>query len=257
MGVQTGFLAQSAMRDTRAMSIPAATGFLALVVDDERPLAGMVSTYLERAGLRTMVEHSGPEAVDRARSEHPDVVILDLGLPGMDGIEVCTTLRTFTDCYILILTARGDEVDRLLGLAAGADDYIVKPFSVREVVARVQAVLRRPRANSPAEATLSPTQTLTLEQLTIDTAGRQVFVAGEEVRLTRTEFDILCALLRRPGAVLSRRQILDEVWDHGWIGDEHLVDVHVANLRQKLGDSAANPQYIVTVRGLGFRTGKG
>ena len=228
----------------------------AMVVEDERPLGAMVAAYLERAGLEVVIEHSGPAAVDRARGKQVDVVLLDLGLPGMDGIEVCRTLRTFSDCYILMLTARGDEVDRLVGLAAGADDYIVKPFSVREVVARVQAVLRRPRSTQHHDATMGSRPSIAIGDLVIDGVAHEVRLGGVEIALTRTEFDVLKVIAGAAGAVLPRRRIIDAVWVPGWIGDEHVVDVHVANIRRKLGDSADSPRYIVTVRGVGFRAGK-
>jgi DNA-binding response OmpR family regulator len=186
----------------------------------------------------------------------PDVVVLDLGLPGLDGLEVCRRLRTFSSCYVLMLTARDDEVDKLIGLSVGADDYITKPFSPRELVARVQAVLRRPRlAAVPGEDDGTPSRTF--GKLTIDVDGRQVTVAGEPVALTRTEFDILAALSARPRLAFSRRQLIDQVWDSSWVGDEHIVDAHVAHLRRKLGDDPADPAYVHTVRGVGYRMGQG
>jgi DNA-binding response OmpR family regulator len=231
---------------------------LALVVDDERALAGMVATYLSRAGLRTDQAHTGPDAVSKARADDPDVVILDLGLPGMDGVEVCRVIRSFSDCYILMLTARDDEVDKLVGLSAGADDYIVKPFSIREVVARVQAVLRRPRAGrSPGIPVPQRVPPFQRGSICVDFEGREVLREGLPVPLTRTEFDILSALASRPRQVLTRREILDEVWDKAWVGDEHVVDVHVAHIRQKLQEEVGNHRYIVTIRGVGYRMGKG
>ena len=240
------------------MATPAPDSPFALVVDDERALAAMVATYLSRAGLRTAQAHTGPEALARARADDPDVVILDLGLPGMDGVEVCRAIRTFSDCYILMLTARGDEVDRLLGLSAGADDYIVKPFSIREVVARVQAVLRRPRSGRPSGVPHSPRQLpFLIGDISIDFEGREVMRAGHSIPLTRTEFDILSALAARPGQVLTRREILDEVWNSSWVGDEHVVDVHVAHIRQKLQKRADDPRFIATIRGIGYRMARG
>lgn len=231
---------------------------LALVVDDERALAGMVATYLSRAGLRTDQAHTGPDAVSRARTDDPDVVILDLGLPGMDGVEVCRAIRSFSDCYILILTARDDEIDKVVGLSSGADDYIVKPFSIREVVARVQAVLRRPRAGRSTGIGASPRMPpFQRGDLCVDFERREVLRQGLSVALTRTEFDILSALAARPRQVLTRREILDEVWDKAWVGDEHVVDVHVAHIRQKLQEEAGNRRFIVTVRGVGYRMGTG
>ncbi len=228
-----------------------------LVVDDERALAQMIDSFLTRAGYEVTLAHTGPEGLELARSLDPDVVVLDLGLPGLDGIEVCRQVRTFSDCYILMLTARGSEVDRVVGLSVGADDYITKPFSVRELVARIQAVLRRPRRTGHTAEVASPAQPRTFGDLRVDVEGREVTVAGAQVDLTRTEFDVLAVLSGRPTMVFSRRQILDEVWDPGWVGDEHIVDVHVAHLRRKLGDDPAEPRYVTTVRGVGYRMGRG
>ncbi|MFD0864618.1 response regulator transcription factor [Tessaracoccus lubricantis] len=226
-----------------------------LIVDDERALAGIVASYLDRAGYATALAHTGPDALDAARRLDPDVIILDLGLPGLDGIEVCREVRTFSDCYVLMLTARADEVDKLVGLSVGADDYLTKPFSPRELVARVQAVLRRPRRTAPPSAAVSDAREF--GALTIDQDGREVKLHGEEVTLTRTEFDILDALSARPHLALSRRQIIDEVWGPSWVGDDHVVDVHVANLRKKLDDPPTEPRYILTIRGVGYRMGQG
>ncbi|MFV0458337.1 MAG: response regulator transcription factor [Actinomycetales bacterium] len=223
-----------------------------LVVEDERDLAVMVRSYLNKAGYEVDLAHTGPDALELARGLDPDVIVLDLGLPGLDGIEVCRRLRTFTDCYVLMLTARTDEVDKIIGLSVGADDYITKPFSPRELVARVQAVLRRPRRGASA-VTDPHDEPRTFGELSVDLAGRRVNVSGQPVSLTRTEFDILAVLVSSPKVAFSRRQIIDEVWDRAWVGDEHVVDVHVAHLRSKLGDDPAEPSYIDTVRGVGYR----
>ncbi|MDR7330647.1 response regulator transcription factor [Corynebacterium guangdongense] len=214
-----------------------------LVVDDEKPLAQMVASYLDRAGFETTQAHTGPQAVELARSFTPDVVILDLGLPGLDGLEVCRRIREFSDCYILMLTARGGEDDRITGLTLGADDYVTKPFSVRELVTRVHAVLRRPRSTTRRPYAFG--------DLEIDPAARIVTVGGEEVDVTRTEFDLLAALASRPGEVLDRRELVTEVWDTTWVGDERIVDVHIGNLRRKVGVG-----HIATVRGVGYRMGQ-
>jgi DNA-binding response OmpR family regulator len=220
-----------------------------LVVDDEKALAHMVATYLARAGYDVAQAHTGPDAVDRARAQDPDVVVLDLGLPGLDGVEVCRRIRSSSDCYVLMLTARGDEEDRIAGLAAGADDYITKPFSVRELVARVQAVLRRPRAVAAQEGPR------VFGDLVVDVSAYEARVAGAPVALTRTEFDLLAALSSRPHQAFSRRQLIDTVWDSAWVGDERLVDVHIGHLRRKLGEGPADDGYIDTVRGVGYRMG--
>jgi DNA-binding response OmpR family regulator len=164
-------------------------------------------------------------------------------LPGLDGIEVCRQLRTFSDAYVLMLTARSEEVDTLVGLAVGADDYLTKPFSPRELVARVRALLRRPRAAA---------RSVPANGLSVDPARREATVDGQSVALTRTEFDILAELAADPGTVVSRAALLAGVWGDGY-DDDHLVDVHVANLRRKLGDDPEAPRFVETVRGVGYR----
>ena len=228
-----------------------------LVVDDERSLAALVGTYLTEAGFAPALVHSGPDAVAAARQQAPDVMILDLGLPGLDGVEVCRQVRTFSDCYIIMLTARSHETDKLIGLSVGADDYLTKPFSPRELVARVQTVLRRPRPARPDESRLRPGTVSVFGPLRIDHESREVSVDGEPVALTRTEFDIVAVLSERPNLAWSRRQLIDEVWDAAWVGDEHIVDVHIAHLRRKFGDDSTNPRFITTVRGVGYRMGRG
>lgn len=227
----------------------------ALVVDDERALAGVVRSYLARDGFEVAMAHDGETALALARSFDPDVVVLDLGLPAVDGIEVCRSLRTFSDCYVVMLTARVEEVDMLVGMSVGADDYITKPFSPRQLMARIHAMFRRPRvAPTSAERDEPP---LTIGDLSIDVPGREVHLAGDPVPLTRTEFDVLVALARRPQAVLSRATLIETVWGADWVGDERLVDVHVLHVRQKLGDNATEQRYIRTVRGVGYRIGTG
>lgn len=232
------------MKETSA----AASGRV-LVVEDERDLAAMVAAYLERGGFAVDLVSTGTEAVERVRELEPDVVLLDLGLPGLDGIEVCRRIRTFSDSYVLMVTARTDEVDTLVGLSVGADDYIAKPFRPRELVARVQAVLRRPRTASDIAAPGAQR----LGDLELDVPGRRVTVAGRPVELTRTEFDILALLASEPRVAFSRRRIIESVWDSAWVGAEHVVDVHVAAIRAKTGDDPAHPRYIETVRGVGYR----
>jgi DNA-binding response OmpR family regulator len=182
----------------------------------------------------------------------PDVIVLDLGLPGIDGVEVCRQVRTFSDAYIIMLTARAEEIDKLIGLSVGADDYLTKPFSPRELVARVRAMLRRPRA----ETAPSQDQVRRFGDLTVDPQAREVTVAGRIVELTRTEFDILEALSSQPRRVFSRRALVTDVWGSDWFGDDHLVDVHIAHIRAKLAaDNAAGAGHITTVRGVGYRMG--
>ncbi len=229
-----------------------------LVVDDEQSLAKVVGTYLERDGHEVVCAFDGPAALDEARRHPPDVVVLDLGLPGLDGIEVCRQLRTFSDCYVVMLTARSDEVDKLIGLGVGADDYLTKPFSPRELVARVRVMLRRPRTSAGATTEqASPERPRSFGPLNIDVEAREASVDGLPVELTRTEFDILAALSARPRMAFSRRALIDAVWGEGWVGDEHLVDVHIGHLRRKLGDNPATPRFIRTVRGIGYRMGEG
>ncbi|HEX2893059.1 MAG TPA: response regulator transcription factor [Marmoricola sp.] len=232
-----------------------ATGRRALVVEDETDLAALVGSYLTRDGFEVRLSHDGAEAVARAREVDPDVVVLDLGLPSLDGIEVCRRLRTFSDAYVVMLTARSDEVDTLIGLSVGADDYMVKPFSPRELSARVQAMLRRPRGGIHALA--SQEDGWTFGPLLIQPQAREVSLAGEPVHLTRTEFDILATLAARPRVVFTRRRLIDAVWGENWVGDEHLVDVHIGHLRRKLGDDATAGQFVHTVRGVGYRRGSG
>nr|WP_300144212.1 response regulator transcription factor [Propionicimonas sp.] len=222
-----------------------------LVVDDETVLAGMVANYLQRAGFTTSVAHDGHTAVEQALTERPDVVVLDLGLPGKDGVQVCEEIRRSSDCYIIMLTARNEELDKLAGLTAGADDYMTKPFSARELVARVQVLLRRPRADRAVDEPVR-----TIGALRIDPTGRRASVAGTEVELTRIEFDLLQVLSARPAAVFTRRQLVDAVWGPEWVGDERLVDVHVGHLRRKLA-GVADPVFVETVRGVGYRMGPG
>ncbi|MGP4977096.1 response regulator [Brachybacterium tyrofermentans] len=227
---------------------------MVLVVEDEVALSDVIQAYLATAGYATASARSGPEAVELARIVSPDVIILDLGLPGLDGLEVMRRIRAFSDCYVLITTARTEEVDRLIGLSAGADDYLTKPFSVRELVARVQAVLRRSRSEfeAPDRRTVR-----TFGDLEIDMTAHEVRLAGRPVPLTPTERGLLMTLADRPGQAFSRRQLMETVWGDGWVGDDHIVDVHIANLRRKLEETAESARYVTTVRGIGYRMGKG
>jgi DNA-binding response OmpR family regulator len=184
-----------------------------------------------------------------AGASEPHLVVLDLMLPGFDGIEVCRQIRTFSDCYIIMLTARDDEIDKVLGLSMGADDYLVKPFSPRELMARVRAMLRRPRNLEGAPAGASLRQ---LGGLTLDPEAHKAWLDGGELDLTRTEFDLLDVMSAHPRRAFTRRQLIDHVWGPDWYGDEHIVDVHIGHVRKKLQDDAAQPTYIRTVRGVGY-----
>jgi DNA-binding response OmpR family regulator len=231
------------------------SGQRAMVVEDELELAALVGSYLERDGFAVTLTRDGAEAVTLAREVDPDVIVLDLGLPSLDGVEVCRQIRTFSDAYVVILTARSDEVDTLIGLSVGADDYMTKPFSPRELMARVQAMLRRPRPLGHSAGALDAARTF--GPLTIDPVGRDIWLDGEPVALTRTEFDLLATLSERPRMAFSRRQLIESVWGTAWVGDEHLVDVHVGHLRHKLGDDATEGRFVRTVRGVGYRMGTG
>ena len=217
-----------------------------LVVDDEAPILDLVKGYLEREGFAVETAMDGPSALDAVHASAPDVVILDVMLPGLDGIEVCRQIRTFSDAYVLMLTARGEEIDRIVGLTVGADDYLVKPFSPRELVARVKALLRRPRRPADPGAGLP-------SGLELDVARRAVRVDGTPVELTALEFDLLAVLVRDPGVVIGRQALLDRVWGADVIAEDHLVDVHIGNLRRKLGDDPGRPRFVETVRGVGYR----
>lgn len=215
-----------------------------LVVEDELPIVELVRGYLVREGWSVEAVDDGAVAVERVRTWQPDVVILDVMLPGLDGVEACRRMRTFSDAYIIMLTARAEEIDRIVGLSVGADDYLTKPFSPRELVARIRALLRRPRAVAePA----SPAG------LALDESRHEVRVDGQPVTLTATEFGILATLARDPGVVVGRAALLGQVWGPDYVGEDHLIDVHVANLRRKLGDDPAAPRFVETVRSVGYR----
>ena len=220
-----------------------------VVVDDEKPLVDLVTRYLQREGYVVHPAYDGLDALEVIQEIDPDVVVLDLMLPGVDGLEVARRIREQSDPYIVMLTARTEEVDRIVGLRVGADDYVTKPFSPNELVARIQAMLRRPRRRPPAAAAT----VRTFGDLTIDPAGRQATVAGEPIELTKLEFDLLDALSADPRVVFSKDRLLEHVWGSAAYRDDHVVAVHVANLRRKLGDTTEEPRYIRTVRGVGYR----
>jgi DNA-binding response OmpR family regulator len=221
----------------------------ALIVEDEKNLVGLLRKYLEREGFEVAEALDGPAALEVARRSEPDVVVLDWMLPGLDGMGVLRELRRFSDAYVIMLTAREGEVDRIVGLSTGADDYLVKPFSPGELVARIRAMLRRPRGGASTDPAM------TFGDLSVDPARREVRLGREDVRLTAMEFDMLATLASRPGLVFSRRQLLARVWGDDYFGSDHVVDVHVANLRKKIEDDPSNPRYVQTVRGVGYRFG--
>lgn len=223
----------------------------ALVVDDAEEVAQLVADVLATAGYETRVTGSGADALSFAREWDPHVIILDLSLPDVDGIEVCRRLRTFSDAYILILSARSDEIDRIIGLSVGADDYLTKPFSSRELVARVNALMRRRRIEPPPDE-LADDRKRRFATLVVDCDVREVCCGDRVVDLTKIEFDILDALTEQPRRVMTRAQLRERVWGAGWFGEDHAVDVHVSNLRKKLADAGA-PTVVTTVRGVGYR----
>lgn len=220
-----------------------------LVVDDERNLVNLLRGYLEREGFEMYEAADGPTALDEARRVSPEVVVLDWMLPGRDGVEVLRELRRFTDAYVLMLTARSEETDRIVGLSAGADDYVTKPFSPGELVARIRAMLRRPRGGQDDEEEQPPAR---FGELVVEPGSRTVSIDGEEAGLTAIEFDLLLVLCSRPGFVFSRSRLLERVWGEGYYGSDHVVDVHVANLRRKI-EPDSEPRYVQTVRGVGYR----
>lgn len=213
-----------------------------LVVDDETAVLELVTAYLAREGYDVLTARDGPSALELARSRRPDVVILDIMLPGLDGIQVLGRLRDEQDPYVILLTARSEETDKLVGLAVGADDYVTKPFSPRELAARVKAALRRLQPEDVPRA-------LVFAHLRLDPGAHRAWLDGEEMALTPTEFALLRVLAEHAGQALSREQILERLWGHDFYGEEHVVDVHVGNLRRKLGGR----DLIHTVRGVGYR----
>jgi two-component system, OmpR family, response regulator RegX3 len=227
-------------RDRRGISV--------LLVEDEMSIADPFATALERSGFRTTVARTGADALALASAVDPDVVLLDLALPDLDGRDVCRVLRRDSTVPIIMITASGTVTDRVVGLELGADDYVVKPFSITEVIARIRAVLRRGRASPD-------TGELRIRDLTIDLGARRVWKAEQELELTRKQFDLLVRLARDAGRVVSRESLMADVWDINWFGSTKTLDVHIAFLRRKLEDDPAAPTYIHTVRGVGFRLG--
>ena len=218
-----------------------------LVVDDEPNIVDTVQAYLEKEGYTVYTAMDGPSALKAARAFRPDLIVLDIMLPGMDGLEVLRRLRQESEVYVLMLTAKAEETDKVVGLSVGADDYLTKPFSPRELVARVKAILRRGRGAGPGEPVLA------FRRLRIDPGARRVWKDDEAVELTPIEFDLLLALARHAGRVLSREQLIEQVWGYDYYGDERVVDVHIGRLRKKVEDDPSHPTLIVTVRGVGYR----
>ena len=254
----------------------------AVVVEDDHDIGDVIFSLLDQAGFDVVVARTGSEALNLIRERKPDLITLDLSLPDIDGVEVCRQIRVVSDCYVIVVSARTSEVDRLIGLEVGADDYLVKPFSMRELQARVAALFRRPRTSelvSPSTATATaqvaesvalavvdpatdpatgevypPTHPLGCDDLTLKPGAREVLVSGEEIDLTRTEFDLLAHLVRNPGVVVAREDLMRAVWATEFVPDStHVVDVHLANLRRKLRKAASGNEWIRTIRGVGFR----
>ena len=221
-----------------------------LVVDDEQSIVNLVTAYLGQEGYEVYAAMDGPGALKAARAYKPDLIVLDVMLPGMDGIEVLTQLRRESEVYVMMLTAKSEETDKIVGLSVGADDYLTKPFSPRELVARVKAALRR--YGQPGSG-VAESQVLAFKHLRIDGGARQVWKDDEPVDLTAIEFDLLRALAEHRGRVLSREQLLERVWGHDFYGEERVVDVHLGHIRKKLETDPAQPEFIITVRGVGYR----
>ena len=228
-----------------------------LVVDDEKKLVDLIKGYLEQEGYSVLTAFDGPTALQTARTTNPELVVLDLMLPGIDGVEVCRRLRQFSDAYVIMLTARVEEIDKIVGLSVGADDYLTKPFSPRELVARIKAMLRRPRTGGASELEIDVTLPRQLGDLIIDVAQHEVTRNGEVLSLTTREFALLAILSSHPGRVFTRSQLLEQVWGEDYY-DEHIIEVHIGNLRKKLseGSTQAAYGYIETIRGLGYRFDK-
>ncbi|HEY3632813.1 MAG TPA: response regulator transcription factor [Jatrophihabitantaceae bacterium] len=236
----------------------------ALVVEDDADIRALLVEVLGQAGFTVDTTGSGRDALGLAQRLDPDLVTLDLGLPDLDGVEVCRRLRAAgLEAYVIMLTARDEEIDRLIGLEIGADDYLSKPFSPRELRARAMAMMRRPRRSSGPGSTGSTRSAddevaaLRLGELSVDVDGRIATLAGAELDLTRTEFDLLATLLSGPRRVWTRETLLNQVWGTAWARDFHLIEVHIANLRRKLGDDSRSGRWIRTVRGVGYRLGPG
>ncbi len=221
-----------------------------LIVEDEASIAEPFARLLRHEGFETTVARTAAEALDAARTTEPDLVLLDLALPDGDGRDVCRVLRGERDVPVIMVTARGTETDRVVGLELGADDYVVKPFSGAEVIARIRAVLRRANRGGAPPA---PSEPIRVHELDIDLAARRAVLSGRELELSRKEFDLLAELARNAGRVVTREDLMSRVWDENWFGSTKTLDVHMGWLRKKLDDDPSDPRFIHTVRGVGFR----
>jgi DNA-binding response OmpR family regulator len=219
----------------------------ALVVDDIPDVRHLVASALRRDGFEVTEAPDGPTEIELTRADGPDLIVLDIMMPGMDGTETCRRLREFTNAYIIMLTAKSEEPDKLVGLGMGADDYMTKPFSPRELVARARTMLRRPRS----DAGVGPVREF--GGIRIDPGAREVSVDGSPIDLTRTEFNLLDLLSASPRTVLSRETLVQSLWGGEWFSDDHVLDVHMSSLRRKLGDDPKAPRFVHTVRGVGYR----
>ncbi|MEW6047358.1 MAG: response regulator transcription factor [Bacillota bacterium] len=244
------------------MAVETAPQGTVLVVEDEPEIVEVVKAYLEAEGFTVVTAPDGLAALEAVQTQHIDLILLDLMLPGVDGREVCRQIRAGSDVPIIMLTARGDEVDRVVGLELGADDYITKPFSPREVVARIRAVLRRTQRRAPVASAGSPAagragresdEVYRVGALVVDVARHQAFANGRELGLTPTEFKILATLAAHPGRVFTRLQLVERVQGYAFEGYERTIDAHIKNLRQKLDDDPRQPRFIATVYGVGYK----
>ena len=222
-----------------------------LIIDDERELRTMLSAYLEAEGFETFEATDGAQGLESMTEAEPDLVILDVGLPGIDGFEVLRQLRQRSDVPVIMLTARAEEVDRVVGLTVGADDYVTKPFSPLELSARITAILRR--STLATRNSESDDEVLRFDGLTIDPAKRELVCDGQSVDISTLEFDLLAALAASPGQVFTREQLMETVWGWDYFGVDRVVDVHVVSIRRALGDDPAHPRFVGTVRGVGYK----
>lgn len=222
-----------------------------LLIEDDENISDPLIFGLQKENMRVLLAENGTQGLGLARREHPDLVLLDVMLPDLDGFTICRTLRAESDLPILMLTARGQEMDRVMGLELGADDYIVKPFNFRELVARIHATLRRREIDKSAAPT--PTERLRIGEITLDRTAHQVWRSKQLIELAPREFDLLAALMEHLGQAIERHDLLDQVWGKEWVGDPRTLDVHIRGLREKLGEAATTGGYIETVRSYGYR----